>query len=367
MDSEKLTTSSRVAVVAITRKAADLAVRLANLIGNAKVYLSRSAGEALPETPLEIETFTRVVPLFRQIWNNYQVIVCIMAAGIVVRAIAPLINKKTTDPAVIVLDEKGEFVISLLSGHIGGANAWTKYIAKLLGATPVITTSSDVKGKIALDLLAVEEGLTIVEHPAGSPVTLAGVMRRLLDDEPLWIFDQERRIAPKLLQHYSSLTLITEPKLVALEASNSLGIWVSEEIPPGELNCLRMHPRNLLVGVGCNRGTTPDEIVSLIEEVFRQANLFTGSIRALVTVEIKQKEKGLHEAARMLGVPISFISPDLLRSVTVPNPSQMVEKHIGVKSVCEAAPIALVPSAQLIIPKHKTRNVTVAVARVPFP
>lgn len=366
MASEKLATSSKVAIVAITREAAGLALRLANLIGTAKVYLSRSVGKSFPEMPTDVEFFERVVPTLRKIWPSYDVIVCIMATGIVVRAIAPLIEKKTVDPAVIVLDEKGRFVISLLSGHVGGANAWTKHIATLIGATPVITTSSDVKGKVALDVLAMEAGLTVLDPAENPNITLATTMRRLLEGEPLWIFDPERRIAPRLLENYTSLTVRTNPEPADSENNDSFGIWVSEEIPPKGLPCLRMHPKNLLVGVGCNRGARSDEVLSLIEEVFRKANLFPGSIQALVSVEIKREEKGIREAAQRLRVPLLFVSSDSLKSVDVPNPSEMVEKHIGVKSVCEAAPIALNPSAQLIIPKNKSRNVTVAVARVPF-
>lgn len=364
MDLERLK-NDKLAIVAITKEASKLALKLAKLIGSAnkEVYLAQNVHSRLLEDMPEVKPFKKVSSLFKGIWQRCNVIVCIMATGIVVRSIAPLIDKKDTDPAIIVLDEKGRFAISLLSGHIGGANDWARYIANLLGATAVITTSSDVQEKVALDLVAKRKGLIVAESYNDLSPNLATVMRSLLDGEPLWIFDPERRIFDELIKHYPSLYLTDR---VDPNITTTCGIWVSEQIPPTSLSCLRLHPRNLLVGVGCNRGTSAREIIHLIKDVFCREGLFLGSIQAIVSVEIKQDEKGLKEAAEALGVPLLFVSKDKLKTISVPNPSLTVEKHIGVKGVCEAAPIAIIPSARLIIPKSKSLNVTVSVARVPF-
>ncbi|MCX7822844.1 MAG: cobalamin biosynthesis protein [Syntrophobacterales bacterium] len=360
MASERL--GSNIAIVAITKEAGKLAVQLEKTLDNSKVYLSRSAYSHLSHRTTKSHPFHRLAPLLSSLWQSCDVIVCIMATGIVVRTIAPLIGKKHTDPAVIVLDEKGQFVISLLSGHIGGANYWTKRIAELLGATPVITTASDLRGKIALDIMARDRGL-VVEPSDNASSSLAVTMRRLLDGEPMWIFDPEELIAPELRRDYPSLVTIRDIDECYAELQ---GIWVSETLPPEDLNCLRLHPKNLLVGVGCNRGTPEEEILFLIEWVFQRERLFLGSIQALVSIEIKREEDGLRQAAERLGVPLLFVSRDSLNAISVPNPSLTVQKHIGVKGVCEAAPIALNPLARLIIPKNKSQNATIAVARVPF-
>ncbi|MEJ5299971.1 MAG: cobalamin biosynthesis protein [Thermodesulforhabdaceae bacterium] len=356
--------SEQIAIVAITKEAIELALRLADILKNATVYIFQKNYNALKGYSAAVRPFDNISSVFPEIWNRHNVIICIMATGIVVRTVASLIRNKKSDPAVLVIDEQGRFVISLLSGHYGGANAWAQRMAELLGATPVITTSSDVKGKIALDLLARDNGLVIVEHPDDPSISLAATMRRLLDDEPMWIFDPESRIVSQLTKDYPSLTSVPESSL--LRKVNTYGIWVSERLPPEDLRCLRFHPKNLIVGIGCNRGTSADEIVSLIKKVLQQEGLFIGSIQALVSVEIKQDEAGLKEASERLGVPLFFVSIKSLDTVSVLNPSEIVKKHIGVKGVCEAAPIALNPSAQLIVPKTKSANATAAIARVPF-
>lgn len=362
MDLERLSNDS-IAIVAITKEAGKLASRLSELIKNSRVYLSKSIHPGIIEEIPDAEFFEKVSRVFPKIWSSHNVIICIMATGIVVRTIAPLLGNKASDPAVVVLDEKGRFAISLLSGHVGGANEWAQYVASLLNAIPVITTSSDVQGKRALDVMAKDKRLTIVESYGDASLTLASTMRRLLDGETVWIFDPENRISTELAHDYPSLLIIDKIDETAI---SHYGIWVSEKLPPNGLKCLRLHPKNLLVGVGCNRGTLADEIISLIKQVFREEELFLGSIEALVSIEIKCEEEGLRQAAKGLGVPLKFVSRSEINSVTVPNPSFIVEKHIGVKGVCEAAPIALNPSAQLIVPKRKFLNATVAVARVPF-
>lgn len=359
--------SEQIAIVAITKEAVKLALHLGEILESSTLYIPGHGRDFQREHLPGVKTFESVASVLHEIWNQYNVILCIMATGIVVRSIAPLIKKKNVDPAVLVMDEQGKFVISLLSGHYGGANAWARRIAKLVGATPVITTSSDVKGRVALDLLARERGLVIVEYPGPPPINLASTMRKLLDDEPLWIFDPESYVKSQLTKDYPLLIPVSVLSSKEFEnISQFPGIWVSEKIPPEGLKCLRLHPKNLIVGVGCNRGTSGDEIISLIQDVFRREGLFIGSIKAIVSAEIKQDEEGLKEASERLNVPLFFVSMKRLGTVSVLNPSEVVQKHIGVKGVCEAAPIALNPSAQLIVPKTKSINATVAIARVPY-
>jgi len=359
--------SEQIAIVAITKEAVKLALHLAKTLNGSTLYISSRSKDVRREHPTEVKTFENLASIFHEIWNQHNVILCIMATGIVVRTVAPFIKKKTVDPAVLVMDEQGKFVISLLSGHYGGANAWAQKIANLVGATPVITTSSDVKGKIALDLLARDRNLVVVEPHEAPSINLASTMRKLLDDEPLWIFDPEDYIKSQLIKDYPSLIPVS--LLSGEEFENIVqlpGIWVSEKIPPKGLQCLRLHPQNLIVGVGCNRNTSGSEIFSLIEDTFNREGLFIGSIYAIVSAEIKRNEEGLKEISERLNVPLFFVSMKSLDAVSVLNPSEVVQKHIGVKGVCEAAPIALNPSAQLIVTKTKSINATVAVARVPY-
>jgi len=355
-----------VAVFALTSPAFNLAKRIQSQIPNVICYVSEkilyNTEEALINSVQAIP-FKNIGEGIGKAWNEkFSVIVCIMATGIVVRSIAPLIKDKRTDPAVLVIDEAGAFVISLLAGHIGGANYWARRIASAIGAIPVITTASDVRGKPALDVMALQKGCTIIESQKGYG-SLACVMRRLLDGEKVHLYDPESLVLHELVKHYPSISPLLTSE--ALSDKQSPGIWVSEKICPHP-NWVVIVPRNLIVGVGCNRGTEAQEIIDLITRVFDSAKMMTEAIRCIVSIDIKSDEPGLAQAARYFGCPLFFQKQAKLANVRVPNPSDEVKKHIGVTSVCEAAALTFHPKAQLVIPKRKTRNVTVAVAKVPF-
>jgi cobalt-precorrin 5A hydrolase len=315
-----------------------------------------------------------------------------MATGIVVRMIAKLAVHKRSDPAVVVVDEKGQYVISLLSGHLGGANALAKRVAGVLGACPVITTSSEVRGKPALDLTAREAGLDIENLPL-----LSRVARAFLDEERIWVYDPQGCLDP-YLGGEANLEWLTgewgrgqDPDSVPLvrqgpgegpwmdiepyETSErhfgpeqpSLGIWVSERVAPMGLDWLILRPRNLVVGLGCNRGTAAAEILGLIRAVFADQDWSPTSIRNLATIDLKADEPGILEAAEALGRPVHFFTREAIETIVVPNPSAVVHRHIGAPSVCEAAALCSAQTQDLLIAKRKTENVTLAVARANCP
>lgn len=302
--------------------------------------------------------FSRVGAVFPEIWGKSSAIICIMATGIVVRQIAPLMKHKSVDPAVVVLDERGQFVISLLSGHLGGANRLAEEVAGLIGGQAVITTASDVQKKPALDLIAKRAGLEIENMDM-----LSRLARAVLEDEPVWIHDPDSRLAPFLLD---------QPNIFPFASFDNrqggVGLWVSERgAPAEEVAWLIFRPRNLSVGLGCNRGTGSDEILSLIKAVFENEGLSLLSIRNLSSIDIKSDEPGILEAARVLGRPVEFYSKEEIENIDVPNPSSVVAAHIGVLSVCEATALLSARSRKVLIEKKKSRNATLAVARVAFP
>ncbi len=373
MDSDAAS-RERVVVVALTREAAKLALRLQGELPHTKVYLPMHFRDELGGRE-GVLLFDRTTTLFPSLWHHYGVIVGVMAAGIVVRGVAPCLQAKQVDPAVLVVDEGGRFVISLLSGHQGGANAWARRIASLLGATPVITTASDVRGKRALDLIALERGLVIAEGGETWPPeprsgqggkVLPEVMRLLLEGEPVWLFDPDGYVTAVLQEEYPTVVVLRDVRDVEEgRLPGGVGIWVSERLPPPRLRSVVLHPPNLLVGLGCNRHTPADEIIALFGRVFHEERFSPAAVRALVTVDLKRDEEGLREASARLGIPLFFVSRDRLSEVEVPHPSAVVYHHIGVPSVCEAAPIAFDPRATLLVGKRKSKNVTLAVAKVP--
>ena len=163
----------RTRVVALTPRGGALARDLAQALPQAGCWLPRPLAAGDPK----VNTFDRVATVFQEAFRQGENLVCIMAAGIVVRGIAPHLTGKDQDPAVVVVDEAGRFAVSLLSGHLGGANELARQVAQILNATPVITTASDVQGLPALDLVAQRAGLPIEDLARGEPGANGAVVR----------------------------------------------------------------------------------------------------------------------------------------------------------------------------------------------
>ena len=349
------------AIFALTRKGTELAAGIKAAIPGSTCFCN--SRYALPGmVPME-----KTAESLASAWRRYGSIICIMGCGIVVRTIAPLLGNKMTDPAVVVVDEDGKFAVSLVSGHLGGANELALKVAAILGAQAVITTASDLRGKPAIDLIAQKAGLEI-ENPG----LLSRIAAAVLDDEPVWLFDPENLFTRHLPPDHG-FVLIDSPGTEPMRADTGKsfdsvptgpGVWVSEALGPSREDCLKLRPLCLVVGVGCNRGTEADEIIDLIREVLLEGNLSPLSIRNFATVDIKADEPGLLEAAGFFGRPIEFFKREEIRGIPVPNPSRTVAHHIGAESVCEASALRSAGTPHLSAPKHKSKNCTAAIARV---
>lgn len=354
-----------IAVVAVTEHGVRLALQLRAKLPGSVCFVPERHRFALA---MGAQKFKRLKDLFPAIWDQYRGLICIMATGIVVRLIAPLLRHKKTDPAVVVMDERGQFVISLLSGHLGGANRLATRVARLTGGLPVITTASDVQHKPAWDLIAQEAGLEIENIEM-----LPRLARAVLEEEPVEIYDPENRIPEDVKRSVRRKVQgvkckdIDPSHLTPYALRNTPCVWVCERDAPSGSECLKLRPRNLVVGIGCNRGTPAEEILEHVRTVFEREKLSLLSIRNLTSIDLKKDEPGLLDAAKTLGRPIFFYPGESVKTVTVPNPSPVVATHIGVPSVCEATALLSAQSDRLIVPKQKTPNVTLAVAKVAFP
>jgi cobalt-precorrin 5A hydrolase len=287
-------------------------------------------------------------------FTRFSAHIFIFSTGIAVRMLAPLIQSKTTDPAVVVLDDKAIHVISLLSGHLGGANLLAREIAALINARPVITTATDINELPSIDMLARENNLYI-ENPAA----IKHVNMAFLNAETLDIYDPGNYIHPFIPKIFIQNPANPNPD-TKISCSKIICTWKTMEV---SRETLVLRPRILSVGIGCNRGTSLETLHGFIKEVFKGEGLSLNSVFTLATTQVKQDETGLLQLADRLGLSIKFYDKDQLNSVdTIETPSKMVEKHLGVKSVCEAAAILAAGRGPLIVPKKKTRDVTFAVA-----
>lgn len=279
-------------------------------------------GQALGERlGLPVERGVPVMRWAAEAFPTSDALVFIGACGIAVRAIAPLARDKTSDPAVIVMDEAGQFVIPILSGHIGGANALARQLARQLGATPVITTATDVNRLPAIDTWAVENGCAI-ENPHAI-----------------------RAVSAAALEGRSVGVMITERTLT----------------PPFPVT-LTLRPRTLTVGVGCKRGVDAAHLEACILAFLARCQVSLLSVRGLATIDIKRDEPAVAAFCAKYRLPLTAYSSGELAAVPgVFAHSDFVLRTVGVGCVCERAAV-LASGGALLMGKTAMDGVTLALA-----
>ncbi len=345
-----VSTKKTMAVWALTSRGAILASRIKENYSEADIYL----GEKVKDHPIsQAFYFKRLADAVEEQFTRYSVHVFIMAAGIVVRMIAPHLNSKHADPAVIAVDDSGRYAISLLSGHSAGANHITRAIAEIFKAVPVITTATDNAGIPAIDLLARKHRLRMDNPEAVKIISMSLLEGKIFERyDPLGILDKE-------LKEYT--IALPEP------AFSGPGIYVHHEQMDTPENVLVLRPKSLFVGLGCNSSTSVGELEEVLQSAFQEYSLSLASIELLATIREKIDEPGIVELSRRMGVPlVGYTRTILSLAGEVPNPSWVVQKYMGVPSVCEAAAITAANKGSLLIPKIKSGNVTMAVAQKSF-
>jgi cobalt-precorrin 5A hydrolase len=351
MDIERLNNAEpdRLAVWVLTPKGRDLGLRIKNKVQGSTLFISNTVGqEVAPES--NIFGFDTLGLEIKRRFHHYSGHVFIFSTGIAVRLIAPLLKSKMTDPAVVVVDDNGTHVVSLISGHIGGANALTHKIARILHARPVITTATDTNGLPAIDVIAKEENLYIETPRNIKRINMAFLMGNPVDiHDPMGLIERE----------LDGISLVKgSPNNQSLEK-----IYCSHETGPVSRETMVLRPLVLSVGIGCNRGTKVEDLYDFLALVFREGNLSMHSIKQLASIDLKKNEPGLLSLAEKMNLPLDFHTRAALSSITsIETPSPMVEKHVGVKSVSEASAILSAGHGRLILTKKKNKEVTIAVA-----
>lgn len=272
-------------------------------------------------------------------------LVFIGATGIAVRAIAPYLKGKTVDPAVVVVDEKGTYVISLLSGHIGGANRFAMKIAEAIGAIPVITTATDINGKFSVDQWAKEQNLSI-----SSMVLAKKIAAALLEEKKVGFFSEipiKGKIPPELSQGERC----------------GLGIAVTTAAEKNIFEeTLYLVPRCFVLGIGCRKDTPFEKLEQFTEEVLKRENIRWSAIDRVATIDIKQEEKGLIALCEKHSLPFEVYNAETLSSVQGDfTPSKFVRSITGVDNVCERAAVKA-SGGKLILKKEARDGMTIAIA-----
>ena len=352
------------AIVTLTKSGAQLGTALKKKIPSAHLFVPRKLGMK----GVRIKPYTQSLhDLFAELVNDYNGFICIMATGIVVRTITPILTHKSVDPAVVVLDEKGQFAISLVSGHLGGANELAEQVASLTGGKEVITTATDVHSMPAIDMLAKQLGCSTLNFKM-----LKGCNYALLHGEKVGIYpDTVKPYFPARGKHkircYKTITRLhaSDSAYKIIISNKQATADTTHQQTQGTI--VSLTPRNLVVGIGCNRSTTRSEIEETVKKVFDRAQLSFQAIRKIATVSLKSNEKGLLAFARKYNFDIEFHTPEQLNKVVCPTPpSKNVLNAVGSKGVCEPAALLSAGVKTLLCTKKKTPNVTVAVAEIPL-
>ncbi len=358
----------RYAAIAITRNGIQLARQLGERLSGTDVYCYAKYSEGLVESEGQYLFTEPVKELLPSLFSHYEGVILFFSLGAVVRLIAPLLQDKKTDPAIIAIDERGEHVISVLSGHLGGANALCLTIAKLLDSHPVITTASDVQGTFAVDLLGRAFG-----WKADSFDHMKSVSAALVNGEPVAVLQEcgERGWLPagaRLPEHVRLCNSVAE----LLELPFSAAIIVTDRLleAPEELTLLNRsvlyRPRSLVLGLGCNRGTSEAELEAVVRDTLNDLKLSLASVRNIATAQIKGDEAGLLALCSKYGWELALYTSEQLNTIPIANPSNTVFRATGAYGVCEPAALLSSGASDWLLKKKKSGNVTIAVARVLF-
>lgn len=286
-----------------------------------------------------------------KMFQKMDAILFIGAAGIAVRSIAPFVQSKTKDPAIVVMDEKGVFAISLMSGHIGGANELAGVLANLTGAIPVITTATDVNGRFAVDVFAKKNSLYISNMKYAKEISAD-----VLDEKKIGCYSAY----PVIGRVPEELEVWEENQV--FEGTNGICISIYENKEPYK-QTLHLIPKILTVGVGCKKGTSSGLILEKIRNVLEEYHISEKSISRIASIDLKAKEKGLIEAAEELQVEFITYSAEELKKVKGDfTESNFVASVTGVSNVCERSAVLGSDYGVLICPKKAGDGVTVALA-----
>ena len=366
------TALGRTAIVAITRNGARMARKLAGCLDRDVVlFLDRrfyEEGDAAEPFDLPLR------PVVERAFAEYSRLVLFLSAGASIRLLAPCLQSKQVDPAVVCVDDAGSFCVSLISGHVGGADRLAQEVARHLGATPVITSASHATGTLAVDLMGREFGWRLVANST----TVTRASAAVINGQPVGVWQGAGE--PGWWPHETPLpeNITVYPALGDLAASAcAAALIITDTSEPSESLLadkiiVVYRPRSLIAGIGCRRGVPVEELESLLAETFQENGLALECLAGIATAELKRGEVGLEQLAERHGVPLSFFPAEALNKVFETNPDAVTSKSerahglVGVWGVAEPAALLTSGAGELLVTRKKTTRATIAVARKKF-
>ena len=333
----------KIAIISVSKKGQELAFDLKNKLDS-------------DSTIIKCDLYHKnVKECFPILFYEYDAIIAIMALGILIRSVAPLVESKVTDPAVINIDDNGQFVISALSGHLGGANELACKVAGLIDATPVITTSTDVNKKLGIDVLAKDLYLSI-----DNTKEILHFNKAILEGREISLTVNPDMNFDYLFDYLNNVTL-----------EINVSIEYSPKVDTDEIHVsfdeheLTLKERKIVVGIGCRRGKECRFIYDGLKKSLNDLKISHSRVNLLASAEIKKDEKGILELSEKLNIPVEFVEIDKLKlfESSDVSKSEFVYSKFGIYGVCE--PSALIMAgfdSELIYKKTSYEGVTIAVA-----
>lgn len=378
----------KTAVVSLTKKGAGLAFKIGIQL-NADVYMKAEYLGSYNECETEGGKYDEVrvfavekdfTSFAGRLFGEYNSLVFVMACGIVVRAIAPYIRDKRVDPAVVVVDEAGKFAISLLSGHIGGANSLAAEVAEITGGAAVITTATDVNGMLAFDVFAKENDCAIENFGL-----LKNISAQLVNGGKIDIHTDYRLdgIIPDNIRVYNrgrdrgrsyetidSILCDVEPSPITRPADtdkviHSPAVVISNSLDIEEplKSSLILRPRNLILGIGCRKGVSKERIGKAVSEFLEYNRKSKLSVKCMATIGLKSNEPGILGFCSESGLPLNILPVDIIAENEGKfEASPFVKEKVGVSSVAEPCAVLSGKDARLICGKTKYDGITLALA-----
>ena len=350
----------KIAILSITNNGRELALRIKESMKDVDVFFIKKDTDYKNDEVIVVNKgLKEFIP---QIFDKYDYLVFIMATGIVVRTIAPLIISKFSDPAILVMDEKGNNIISLLSGHMGGANEMTLYMSDLLNSHPVITTATDVNKKSSLDMIAKK----LNGHIDDFRDNVLKINSMLVNNEEVHLYiDGNYKINHQGFTLYDEKTDLDKVRnLVIVTNKKDINKILNKNIENLNEKIIKVTPKDIVIGVGCKKNTDSKHMKNSLIKFLAEYNIDINAVKEIGSIEIKKDEKAIIDLAKFLDVKFKTFSVEEISKVDyLYEKSDWVKKNVGVYSVSD--PVAhLLSEGRVIINKQKYDGITFSIGRI---
>ncbi len=350
----------KIAILSITNNGGELALRIKEIMKDVDVFFIKKDTDYKNDEVIVVNKgLKEFIP---QIFDKYDYLVFIMATGIVVRTIAPLIISKFSDPAILVMDEKGNNIISLLSGHMGGANEMALYMSDLLNSHPVITTATDVNKKSSLDMIAKK----LNGHIDDFRDNVLKINSMLVNNEEVHLYiDGNYKINHQGFTLYDEKTDLDKVRnLVVVTNKKDINKILNKNIENLNEKIIKVTPKDIVIGVGCKKNTDSDHMKNSLIKFLAEYNIDINAVKEIGSIEIKKDEKAIIDLAKFLDVKFKTFSVEEISKVDyLYEKSDWVKKNVGVYSVSD--PVAhLLSEGRVIINKQKYDGITFSIGRI---